>query len=162
MTTNRVLGLPKEVLRRFGYRVVDALCDHDEQVAARRATTPTGRGQMEALLHEPAPRKGQPPLDVLHRALTQIFENVTHVDHPRFFAYVPSPGNMLAALADTLPTGFNVFAGTWQGGAAAAQVELTTIDWMRQSCGMPAGSFGLCTSGGSAAYLIALAAAWRA
>src|SRR5262249_52996150 len=41
----------------------------------------------------------------------------------------------------------------------AAEIELITIDWLRELCGMPAEAGGLFVSGGSMANLTALAAA---
>ena len=84
------------------------------------------------------------------------------VDHPRFFGFVPSPNNFVGVLADALAAGFNVFSGTWISGAAAAQVELVVIDWLRDLCGLPSSASGLFTSGGSMANVTALAAARHA
>jgi glutamate/tyrosine decarboxylase-like PLP-dependent enzyme len=84
------------------------------------------------------------------------------VNHPRFFAFVPSPGNFVSAMADALAAGFNIFAGTWFAGSGAAQVELVVIDWLCEICGLPEGAGGLFVSGGSMANLTALAAARHA
>jgi glutamate/tyrosine decarboxylase-like PLP-dependent enzyme len=62
-------------------------------------------------------------------------------------------------MADTLAAGFNVFAGTWLEGSGPAQIELLTIDWLKQACGFPEGAGGLFVSGGSMANLTALAVA---
>jgi glutamate/tyrosine decarboxylase-like PLP-dependent enzyme len=82
-----------------------------------------------------------------------------HPDHPRYFAFVPGPGNYVSAMADALASGFNVFGGTWLEGAGAAQVELVAIDWLRQACGLPESASGSFVSGGSMANLTALAVA---
>jgi glutamate/tyrosine decarboxylase-like PLP-dependent enzyme len=85
-----------------------------------------------------------------------------HVDHPRAFAFVPSAGNFISTMADALASGFNPFVGTWFGGSGPAQIELVTIDWLRQLCGFPETASGLFVSGGSVANLTALAAARHA
>jgi aromatic-L-amino-acid decarboxylase len=66
-----------------------------------------------------------------------VFPNNLHLDHPRFFAFVPSPGNFVSTMADVLASGFNVFVGTWLSGSAAASMELLVIEWLRRFCGMP-------------------------
>jgi glutamate/tyrosine decarboxylase-like PLP-dependent enzyme len=82
-----------------------------------------------------------------------------HVDHPRFFAFVPGPNNFVSVMADALAAGFNTFTGTWFAGSGPAQVELTVINWLRQICGFPDGAGGLLVSGGSMANLTGLAVA---
>ena len=82
-----------------------------------------------------------------------------HGDHPRFFARVPSPSNGVSALGDALAAGFNAFAGSWAGGSGPAALELVVLDWVRELCGLAAGSEGILVSGGSVAALTALATA---
>jgi glutamate/tyrosine decarboxylase-like PLP-dependent enzyme len=82
-----------------------------------------------------------------------------HLDHPRFFAFVPSPGNFVSVMADALVSGFNVFAGTWMEASGPAMIELQTLEWLRQICSLPETAGGLFTSGGSMANLTALAVA---
>src|SRR5207248_10468897 len=96
---------------------------------------------------------------LLARLEKDVFPNNLHVDHPRFFAFVPGPGNFVSTMADALVSGFNIFNGTWLGGSAAAAVELNVIDWFRGFCGFPETAAGLFVSGGSAANLTALHAA---
>ncbi len=81
------------------------------------------------------------------------------IDHPRFFAFIPGPGNPVGVLADALAAGFSVFAGTWLGSPGAAMVETVVLDWLRDLCGLPLGTQGLFVSGGSMANLTALAVA---
>ncbi len=81
------------------------------------------------------------------------------VDHPRFFAFVPSAPTWPGVIADYLAAGYNIFQGTWLGSGGPSQLELVVIDWFRQWVGYPASAGGLFTSGGSAAILDALVAA---
>jgi glutamate/tyrosine decarboxylase-like PLP-dependent enzyme len=80
-------------------------------------------------------------------------------DHPRFFAYVPLPGNPLAPLADALSSGHTVFAGTWIASPGAAMAELVTLGWVRELLGLAPTTEGVFVSGGSGANLTALAVA---
>jgi glutamate/tyrosine decarboxylase-like PLP-dependent enzyme len=114
---------------------------------------------MEALFREEMPVNSQDPQAVLARVERDVFGHIMHPDHPRFFAFVPGPGNFVGALADALASGFNVFSGTWLESAGPAEIELVTVDWLRAACGLPETAGGLFTSGGSAANLAALATA---
>ena len=151
------LALSREEMRNLGYRVIDLLVDHFVNIGNR----PVGAKLQPRsdFLGEQAPENGCDPHELLAQLQRDVFPNNLHVDHPRFFAFVPSPGNFVSTMADALASGFNVFAGTWLGGSAAASMELLVIEWMRSFCGMPETAGGLLVSGGSAANLIALVAA---
>jgi glutamate/tyrosine decarboxylase-like PLP-dependent enzyme len=146
-------------MRELGHHVVDLVVDHlvgiREEPAARRAR----RADLEAALREPIPESGSDPRVVLDRVMREILPWTARVDHPRFFAFVPGPGNYVGFLADALASGFNVFAGTWLGASGPAMVEIVTVDWLRQLCGFPDDSRGLFVSGGSMASLTALTVA---
>lgn len=117
------------------------------------------RAALELLLAEPAPEEGRDPVAVLERAVSDVLPVAARVDHPRFFAFVPSAPTWPGVIADYLAAGFNIFQGTWLGSAGPSQVELVVIDWIRQWIGYPESAGGLFTSGGSAATLDALVAA---
>jgi glutamate/tyrosine decarboxylase-like PLP-dependent enzyme len=153
------IELTPDQMRELGYRVVDMIVEHRRALADMPVTRKRSRAELEALLREPAPADGSDPIDVLERARREIFGEMSHVDHPRFFAYVPGPGNFIGAMADALVAGLNPFAGAWGVAAGPAQVELVAIDWLRQFCGLPADAGGLFVSGGSMANLTALAVA---
>lgn len=153
------LSLSRDEMRDFGYRIVDMLVDHFETLPDKPVTGPADRQTMERLLREPIPEAGAPPEDVLAQTERDVFAHMMHVDHPRFLAFVSSPSNYVGAMADALAAGFNPFLGTWMEASGPTQVELVTIDWLRQLCGLPESAGGLFVSGGSAANLTALAAA---
>ena len=149
-------------MRSLGYRVVDLLVEHFAADAEESTGQSPSREAMEDRLREALPEDGTDPHAVLDQVEQDVLPNTMRVDHPRFFGFVPSPNNFISVLADTLAAGFNVFSGTWISGAAAAQVELVVVDWLRELCGLPETGGGLFTSGGSMANVIALAAARHA
>jgi glutamate/tyrosine decarboxylase-like PLP-dependent enzyme len=153
------LHLETDDLRKLGQRVVDMLLEHWQSLPSKPVTRWAEPATMRQAFHEPLPEQGTDPFQLLDMLETSLFTQIMHVDHPRFFAFVPSPGNPLSALASLLAAGHNVFAGTWLEASAAAQIELTTLDWLRQLCGLPPWASGIFTSGGSMANLTALAVA---
>jgi glutamate/tyrosine decarboxylase-like PLP-dependent enzyme len=152
------LSLSPDAMRAFGYRVVDLLVNHVETLRDKPVSTQRPRSELEARLgsfrDEPAD-----PDAVLTLVGDEVLSAITMVDHPRFYAFVPGPGNFVGAMADALASGFNVFAGHWLAASGAGAVELQTVDLLRQACGLPAGGGGLFVSGGSMANLSGLAAA---
>jgi glutamate/tyrosine decarboxylase-like PLP-dependent enzyme len=62
-------------------------------------------------------------------------------------------------VGDWIATGFNFYAGVWAVATGPNRVEMVVLDWFRRWLGMPEGSGGLLTTGGSAANLTAIVAA---
>jgi aromatic-L-amino-acid decarboxylase len=153
------LELSGEEMRALGYRVVDILVEHFEQLRDKPVTRRADRATLEKQLREALPEQGTDTPKVLEQVEQVVFSNIMHLDHPRFFAFVPSPSNFVSVMADALASGFNVFAGTWLEASGPAEIELVTIDWLRQLCGLPGSAGGLFVSGGSVANLTALATA---
>ena len=111
------------------------------------------------LLQEAAPEAGTPFAQVLERFGSAIAPFAFRIDHPRFLAFVPSAPAPESILADWLASGCNFSSGVWLESAGPSQVELAVLGWFRAILGMPSGSSGLLTGGGSEANLTALAAA---
>ncbi len=153
------LKLSTEEMRSIGYRVVDMLVEHFSELPNKPVTRKGRRADLEAVLREALPEQGTDPLEILDLLERVVFSNIMHLDHPRFFAFVPNPSNFMGALGDALASGFNVFAGTWLEASGPAMIELVTIDWLRAACGLPPNAGGLFVSGGSMANLTALALA---
>ena len=153
------LELSGEEMRRFGYAVVDMLVEHFENQADGSPNGQPAASALDALASEPLPEQRTPPDELLALLRERVFGGSRRLDHPRFFAFVPSPGNFVSTMADALASGFNAFAGTSHSGAGPTAIELATIDWMRRLCGFPDSTRGLFVSGGSSANLTALAVA---
>jgi aromatic-L-amino-acid decarboxylase len=158
-TTDHRLTLDPDSARRLGHRAVDALVERLVQLPELPVAEPAGRDEMEARLREPLPDHGCDAQELLEAVLRDVLAPGLRVDHPRFFAFVPSPSNPVGVLADALAAGFAVFAGTWRASPGAAMVETVVLDWLRDVCGLPPSTAGLFVSGGSTANLTALAVA---
>jgi glutamate/tyrosine decarboxylase-like PLP-dependent enzyme len=138
---------------------VDAIVEHFEQLRDSSPSQCRERPEPAPLECGPPPEQGTEPAAVVAWLRREIFTRILQVDHPRFFAFVPSPSNFAGAMADALAAGFNGFAGSWFSGSALAQVELVAVDWLRRICGLPETAGGLFVSGGSMANLTCLAVA---
>jgi aromatic-L-amino-acid decarboxylase len=153
------LDLSREEMREMGYRAIDILVEHFATLKDQRVGEKVDPVEIFQKLSGPPPEHGTPYQSLFDQLQRDIFPNTMHVNHPRFFAFVPGPGNYVSVMAEALAAGYNVFAGTWLGGSAAEAVETVTIDWLRQLCGFPEGCKGLFVSGGTMANLTALAVA---
>jgi aromatic-L-amino-acid/L-tryptophan decarboxylase len=156
---NPRLDFSPERMREIGYRVVDRLVEHLSTLPSQPVGAKGDPAALRAGLSEPAPEHGMEFEMVLEQLERDVLRNTMHVNHPRFFAYVPGPSNFVSVMADALISGYNVFAGTWISGSGPAAVELAVIEWLRTACGFPEGAGGLFVSGGTMANLTALAVA---
>lgn len=147
-------------MRALGHRVIDAVVDHLTGVAAEPVAGRPADEAVARLLAEPLPTAGATDpgavLDDVHELLRQ---GNAHPDHPRFLAFVPSPGTYTGVLAAALAAGFAVPTGWRFTGPVSSAVESATIRWLAQLLGLPEGTGGLFVPGGSTANLTALTVA---
>jgi aromatic-L-amino-acid decarboxylase len=78
---------------------------------------------------------------------------------PSYLAYVGGGGLYTSALAEFVARGVNRFTGLAAFAPALVAMEESTLRWLGREFGLPAGSGGLLTTGGSMATLVALVAA---
>jgi aromatic-L-amino-acid decarboxylase len=154
LTPERMLELADQVSRIVVNRI-QGLPDEAAWLGGSRA-------ELEPLMREDPPEEGRPPEEVIERAAREILPIAGRVDHPRFFAFVPSSPTWPGVLADYMAAGYNTFQGTWLGASGPSQLEVVVIDWFRDWLGYPDTAGGLFTSGGSAASLDAFVAAREA
>ncbi len=153
------LRMSREDMLELAEHAVRLVVERLEGLEGEAAWRGAPRRDLEPLLRETPPETGRPAREVLDRAVRDVLPVAARVDHPRFFAFVPSAPTWPGVLADFLAAGFNTFQGTWLGSGGPSQLELVVTDWIRQWLGYPETAGGLFTSGGSAASLDALVAA---
>src|SRR5436189_5372696 len=126
------LTLSVEEMRASGYQVIDAIIDRIASLGGlstgKKADPAIIRPQLISKLRdEPASFDS-----VFEELRDEVLPFNGAIDHPRFFAFVPSPSNYIGVLGDAIASGFNVFAGTWLEGSGAIAVELAVIDFLRR------------------------------
>lgn len=156
-------------MRTMGYAVVDRLVDRLTGLSQEPAWRGATRQEMRARLrHLEGPPDGAytgeaSPAATFEALLDELTERVLpyrgSVDHPRFFAFVPSCPTWPGVLGDFLAAGLNVFQGTWLESAGPSALELEVLGWFKRWIGYPERAAGLLLSGGSVANLTALATA---
>jgi len=149
-------------MQRLGYRVTDLIAQHLANIRDQPVIAAAPRSELNAALSVAAPANGTDFEKLIETLQTSVFPYHAREPHPGFLAYVSSCPTFPALLGDWIATGYNFFAGVWPVAAGPNQVEMVVLDWFRQWMGMPEGSSGLLTSGGSGANLTALVAARHA
>jgi glutamate/tyrosine decarboxylase-like PLP-dependent enzyme len=153
------LRLTRQQMQALGEQALAMVIDHTEQIREQPTTTSLSRGEASRRLPTPILETPTPPGELLDLLARDVFPNAFRADHPRFYAFVPSPSNFVSAVGDFLTSGHNVFSGHWLASSAASQIELTVLEWLQQACGYPVEAGGIFVSGGSMANLSAIVVA---
>ena len=154
--------LTKEEMKQYGYKIVDVLAEHFDNLSSKNITCLADRAEMDAKLQEGIPYEATAPNEVLDHVLKNVVSHIDLLTHPKFYSFVPSPSNFVSTMADTLATGFNIFSGGWSASPAAAELEIVSLNWLLEMFNFPIKEGGgIFTSGGSMANLTALATARR-
>jgi aromatic-L-amino-acid decarboxylase len=119
-------------------------------------------GELRAALPTRPPEQPEPFAAVLEDLDRVVFPGLTHWQSPRFFAYFSTTGSDPGVLAELLVAGLNNVGILWRASPALQELEETTLDWLAQLLGLPAGLHGHLEEGASLSTLAALAAARQA
>jgi aromatic-L-amino-acid decarboxylase len=116
-------------------------------------------GEVRGRLPVSPPTSGEPFAAILSDLDEVVLPGLTHWNHPRFFAWFANTGSEPGVLAELLIAALNVNAMTWLASPAGTELELVTVDWLRQLLGLPDGWHGHIEDTASISTLAALAAA---
>ena len=149
-------------MQRIGRSVADFVAEHLGSLRDQPAYRTLDRAAAHKLFEADPPEHPTDFDALLETFRERVVPHHAREPHPRFLGYIPSCPTFPAVMGDWLATGFNFFAGVWSVAAAPNEIELTVLEWFRRWMGMPKGSGGLLTSGGSAATVTAVVAARHA
>ena len=156
------LELDRDTMRRLGVQVTDLVVDHIATLREQPAQQSLSRADADHLIARAAPAKGRDFDELMTELREHVIPNHAREPHPHFMGYIPSSPTFPSVLGDWIASGFNFFCGVWSVASGPNAVELLVLDWFRQWLGMPEGTSGLLTSGGSAATMTAVVAARHA
>ena len=145
-----------EDFRAFGHRLIDWIADYRATTATRPVMSRVEPGSIRAQLPK-APPESPESLDAVLRDLDAIIvPGLAHWQHPRFFGYFPSNGELSSVLGDYVSTGLGVLGLSWQSSPALTEVEEVTTDWLRQMLGLSDAWSGVIQDTASTSTLVAL------
>lgn len=145
-----------EEFRRVGHRLIDWIADYRERAAELPVRSSVAPGEVRAQLPDSPPSEPE-GFDAIFEDLEQILvPGLSHWQHPSFFAYFPSNGELSSVLGDYLSTGLGVLGLAWQSSPALTELEETTTDWMRQMLDLPDSFRGVIQDTASTSTLVAL------
>jgi glutamate/tyrosine decarboxylase-like PLP-dependent enzyme len=148
-----------EEFRSQGHAVVDWIADYRARVDTLPVMSTAEPGALRERLPKTPPPSGEPFAHLLRDLDDLVLPALSHWQHPRFFGYFPSNGELSSVLGDFLSTGLGVLGLSWQSSPALTEVEETTTDWVRQMLGLSAAWSGVIQDTASTATLVALVCA---
>src|SRR5215208_3131210 len=151
--------IPNPELRAALHRTSDLIADYLERVESYPVLPPVSPGDVGRALPAAPPAGGEPVDTILDDYLRVIEPNLTHWNHPGFFAYFAITGSGPGILGETLAAALNVNAMLWRTGPAATELEERVCDWLGQMMELPRDFRGHINDTASSSSLVALAAA---
>ena len=145
--------------REYGRAAVDWAADYLDRVGELPVLAQVQPGELSAKLPASAPEQGEPFANVLRDLDDLIVPALTNWQHPRFFAYFAVTASEPGILAELLAAAMQQVALTWRASPASTELELRTVDWVRQLLGLPDGWHGHIEDTASTGTLAALIAA---
>jgi glutamate/tyrosine decarboxylase-like PLP-dependent enzyme len=160
--TRSPLDLDEPTMRRLGHRAADIVARHLSTIRDEPVIAGLPRRELSKSLARQAPRDGVDFEKLISTLEENVFPYHAREPHPGFLAYVSSCPTFPSLVGDWIATGYDFFAGVWPVATGPNEIEVVVLDWFREWTGMPVGSSGILTTGGSAANLTAVVAARHA
>ncbi len=151
--------MPSEDFRAHAEDVVEWIATYLDEVGQLPVLAQIEPGDVRASLPLEPPEEGEAFETVLKDFRDLIVPGITHWNHPSFFAYFANTGSGPGILGEMLASALNVNAMVWRSCPAATELEEHTLDWLRQTLGLPEGFHGTINDTASSSSLYALAAA---
>src|SRR5512139_1981149 len=149
-------GMTPEEFRRLGHQVVDWIADYRERAASLPVMSRVAPGEIKSQLPASPPQAPE-GFEAVLRDLDQVLvPGLSHWQHPRFFGYFPSNGELSSVLGDYLSTGLGVLGLSWQSSPALTEVDEVVTDWMRQMVGLSDAWSGVIQDTASSCTLVSL------
>jgi len=146
-------------LRAWSEQALDFALAHVEGLEEAPSFWDEGAAALvQDLLAEGVPESGRSMEEVLAR-LAPAVRTSFNTAGPGYLAFIPGGGIPTAGLADLVACFTNRYVGVDRAAPALAAIERVALRWLAELLGMPKGSGGVWTSGGSMSNLAAIVAA---
>ncbi len=145
-----------EEFRKIGHQLIDWIADyrlHVEEMPVRSRVEP---GSVRIQLPTRPPDQPESFEGIFNDLRQIILPGLSHWQHPGFFGYFPSNGELSSVLGDYLSTGLGVLGLSWISSPALTELEEVVTDWMRQMLGLSDSWSGVIQDTASSSTLVAL------
>jgi aromatic-L-amino-acid decarboxylase len=126
-----------EDLRRWSKRTADWAADYHATLRDRPVRAATKPGAVRAALPAAAPETPEAPEAIWADFERLVPENMTHWQHPRFFAYFPANAAPASIWAEQAANAMAAQCMLWQTSPAATEIEEVMVGWLVRALGLP-------------------------
>jgi aromatic-L-amino-acid decarboxylase len=151
--------LNSDEFRRYGHLLIDWIADYRETVAERPVMAKVEPGAVRDELPQAPPEQPEPFDQVIADLDRVVVPGLSHWQHPSFFAYFPSNGELSSVLGDFVSSGLGVLGLSWQSSPALTELEEVVVGWVRQMVGLSDRWSGVIQDSASSSTLVALVCA---
>ncbi len=149
-------------MRALVDQAMQRIVAHIESLPTQPAMNVEGATEYARTLVEPLPRRGESYETLLDFLFDDAIPRSFTAAGPGYLAYVPGGGLFHSAVADLIANAVNRFVGVCAAAPALVQLEANVVRWFCEILGLPHGSGGVLTSGGSLANFTGVVTARKA
>ncbi len=142
--------------RKHAHELVDWMADYMENVENQRVTPDIQPYELYKQLPISPPKEGESFENIFSDFKNLIVPNMTHWQHPSFFAYFPANSSPPSVLAEMLTATLGAQCMIWQTSPAAAELEELMMNWLSELCDLPKDWHGVIQDTASTATLCAI------
>src|SRR3972149_5737718 len=122
--------------RAAAHEVADLIADYLEHVEQFAVFPAVGAGALRSLFPQAPPERPEPLAAILRDVRQLVEPNVTHWQHPGFFAYFATTASGAGMLGEFLTAALGSNAMLWRTSPVATELEQVVVDWLRQGLGL--------------------------
>jgi aromatic-L-amino-acid/L-tryptophan decarboxylase len=143
-------------LPKWSARAADWARDYHAGLRDRPVRPVVKPGSIRDALPATAPEAPEPMAEIFADFERLVPDNMTHWQHPRFFAYFPSNAAPASMLAEQLANAISAQGMLWQTAPAANEIEERMITWLTAAMGLPEAMRGTIHDSATTATLCAV------
>jgi aromatic-L-amino-acid decarboxylase len=145
--------------RKWGHQAIDWLAEYQSHPERYPVLSQSAPGAVYDALPPHGPREGEPMEAILADFEKVIVPGLTHWNHPGFMAYFANTASGPGILGELFAAGLNSNGILWKTSPALTELEILTLDWLRDWLGLPKQWFGMIHDTASTGIMHAIAAA---
>lgn len=145
--------------RKTGHELIELIAAYRETSESLPVRSQAEVGDVLAQLTASAPESPDSPRELIDDIHSYVIPNLTHWQHPSFYAYFPANADLAGVLGDLLSSGLGQLGLNWQSSPPLTEFEQRTCDWLRQMLGLSERWDGVIQDTASTATLVALLSA---